>query len=165
MADPTARHCQKGISSWWPDQERPSGELSRLYSMMVGKRELTALTRKHGGPRSGGAGAHCAGCIERAQQQGGRCQDLSNQIALLMGGRRHRVRAIVNAVGDGSGLISRQHFGGLDLVTAFQLLDLLGPALFRRLAKLGSNGVRVHQLLSEAWLGECEHRNKTYLTK
>ena len=82
-----------------------------------------------------------------------------------MGGRRSRVRAIFDAAGDGSGLISRQHFGGLDLVTAFQLLDLLGPTLFRGLAKLGSNGVRVHQLLSEARLGEDEHGNKTHLTK
>jgi len=41
----------------------------------VEKRELTALTRKHGGPQALAERAHCAGGIEWAQQQGGRCQD------------------------------------------------------------------------------------------
>jgi hypothetical protein len=34
------------------------------------KRELTALTRKQGAPQALAERAHCAGCIERAQQQG-----------------------------------------------------------------------------------------------
>jgi hypothetical protein len=40
----------------------------------VEKRELTALTRKHGAPQALAERARIGG-IERAQQQGDRCQD------------------------------------------------------------------------------------------
>jgi len=74
-----------------------------------------------------------------------------------MAGRRRRwIRAVFQASIDGSRPVSRQHLCDVGLVTALELLDLLGAALFRRLAILGSNCVRVDQLLCEAWFGEYD---------
>jgi hypothetical protein len=45
--------------------------------------------------------------------------------------------------------ISGQHLGFVGLVSAFALPDLLSTAFFRSFAILGSNSIRVDQLLSE----------------
>jgi hypothetical protein len=46
--------------------------------------------------------------------------------------------------------ISGQHLGFIGLVRAIPLPDLLGTAFFRGFAILGSDSIRVDQLLSKA---------------
>lgn len=54
----------------------PKGRAVAIVLDDFEKRELAALTRKHGAPQAlAERGADRAGCIVRAQQQGGRCQD------------------------------------------------------------------------------------------
>jgi Kdo2-lipid IVA lauroyltransferase/acyltransferase len=63
--------------------------------------------------------------------------------ALLMGGRRGFIGKLRQASNDVSRPISRQNLRSIGLVTAFELPDLLRPTLFRGLAILKSNGVRL----------------------
>jgi hypothetical protein len=48
--------------------------------------------------------------------------------------------------------ISGQHLGVIGFADAVALLDLLGTAFFRRFPKLGSDSIRVDQLLSKGRL-------------
>jgi hypothetical protein len=85
----------------------------------------------------------------------------SPRLTSLTNGRRRWIWASLQASGDFSRPVSGQHLRGLDLATAFELLDLLGTALFRSLAILGSDGIGIYQLLGKARFGECERRDKT----
>jgi hypothetical protein len=57
--------------------------------------------------------------------------------------------------------ISGQHLGFIGLLGAVPLPDLLGAAFFRRFAKLGSDSIRVDQLLSKGGLtnNDCCHNS------
>jgi hypothetical protein len=57
--------------------------------------------------------------------------------------------------------ISGQHLGFIGLVGAFVLPDLLGTALFRSFAILGSDSFRVDQLLSKGRFTNNQCSNKT----
>lgn len=61
--------------------------------------------------------------------------------------------------------ISRQDLGFIGLVHAFALSDLLGAALFRSFAMLGSNGIRVDQFLSEGRFPKQECSQKSEVPK
>ena len=58
---------------------------------------------------------------------------------------------------DCRGPIARQHLRDVDPVTALHLPDLFGAALFRGLAILGRDRIRIDQLLRESRLGEYAH--------
>jgi len=57
--------------------------------------------------------------------------------------------------------ISGQHLGFVGLVRAFVLPDLLGTALFRSFAILGSDSFRVDQLLTKGRFTNNQCSNKT----
>ena len=61
--------------------------------------------------------------------------------------------------------ISGQHLGFVGLVCAFMLPDLLGTALFRSFAILGSDSIRVDQLLSKGRFTKNQCSNKTQVPK
>ncbi len=61
--------------------------------------------------------------------------------------------------------ISGQHLGFVRLVRAFALPDLLGTAFFRSFAILGSDSVRVDQLLSKGRFTKNQCSNKTQVPK
>ena len=61
--------------------------------------------------------------------------------------------AAASSMIDVLGPVPRQHLGRISLVLALGDPDLLGAALFRGLAKFGGDGIRVHQLLGQARLG------------
>jgi hypothetical protein len=79
---------------------------------------------------------------------------------LLTNGRRRRIGTIFQTSIDRGGSIARQYVRDVDLVAALHLPDLLGAALFRGLAILGGNGIRVDQLLREGRFGEYAHDNQ-----
>jgi hypothetical protein len=84
------------------------------------------------------------------------------QIVSLMRGGRSLVRGIFRqALDDMSGPFPGHHLGFVGLVSAVPLLDLLGTALFRSLAILRSDGIRVNQLLSKGRFNgrQCCHKN------
>jgi len=56
--------------------------------------------------------------------------------------------------------ISRQHLGFIGLFGAIELPDLLGTAFLRSFAILGSDGVRVDQLLSKGRFANDDGSNK-----
>src|SRR2546427_10296748 len=61
--------------------------------------------------------------------------------------------------------ISGQHLGFVRLVRAFALPDLLGTAFFRSFAILGSDSVRVDQLLSKGRFTKNQCPNKAQVPK
>jgi hypothetical protein len=65
------------------------------------------------------------------------------------------------ALRDMGNAISGQHLGYISLVRTFALPDLLGTALFCSLAILGSDRIRVDQLLSKDRFTKNDCSNKT----
>ncbi len=57
--------------------------------------------------------------------------------------------------------ISGQHLGFIGLLGAVPLPDLLGTAFFRSFAILGSDSIRVDQLLSQGRFTTNDRSNKT----
>jgi hypothetical protein len=86
-----------------------------------------------------------------------------DQIVSLMRGGRGLVRGIFRqALDDMSGPFPRHHLGFVGLMSALPLLDLLGTALFRSLAILGSDGIRVNQLLSKGRFNRRKRSHEGY---
>jgi hypothetical protein len=83
----------------------------------------------------------------------------------LTDGCRGRIGAIFQALVDSRRPVSRHHFRDVDLISALHLPDLLGAALFRGLAILGRNCIRVDQLLRESRFREYAHGNQTLTAK
>ena len=69
------------------------------------------------------------------------------------------------ATRDMGGPISGQHLGLIGLLSAFALPDLLRTALFRGLAILGSDGIRIDQLLSKGRFTKNQCTNKAEVPK
>jgi hypothetical protein len=61
--------------------------------------------------------------------------------------------------------VSGQHLGFIGLLGAVPLPDLLGAAFFRSFAKLGSDSIRVDQLLSKGRFTNNDCRNNTQVQK
>jgi hypothetical protein len=57
--------------------------------------------------------------------------------------------------------VSGQHLGLIGLLSAVPLPDLLGAAFFRSFAKLGSDSIRVDQLLSKGGFTDNDCCNNT----
>jgi hypothetical protein len=57
--------------------------------------------------------------------------------------------------------ISRQHLGVIGLLSTLELPDLFGTALFSRFPILGSDGIRIDQLLSKGRFAKNQRSNKT----
>jgi hypothetical protein len=66
---------------------------------------------------------------------------------------------------DVGGPISGQHLGVIGLAGAVALLDLLGTAFFSRFPKLGSDSIRVDQLLSKGRFTTKQCSDKTQVAK
>jgi hypothetical protein len=61
--------------------------------------------------------------------------------------------------------ISGQHLGVIGLADAVALLDLLGTAFFSRFPKLGSDSIRVDQLLRKGRFTTKQCSDKTQVAK
>jgi hypothetical protein len=79
----------------------------------------------------------------------GRALDDPGRRLLVRGGRRLSLAIFGQASRDLGNPISGQHLGFIGLLGAVSLPDLLGKAFFRSFAILGSDSLRVDQLLSK----------------
>jgi len=80
-------------------------------------------------------------------------------------GRRLSWGVVGQASRDKGSPISGQHLGFVGLVGAFALPDLLGTALFRSFAILGSDSFRIDQLLSKGRFAKNQCSNNTQVPK